>query len=273
MRRCRGPGVDPRPALQQRGEGLEGERCPLATSSIVPTSTRFMWRMKVSAWIQNSSRSPCSRHRAREHVALEAHVVGLGRREGGEVVRPGERRRAGVQRLALQLPPPPERVTALERRAAAAVEQPVAVGTAERVAARIEASPRGSQASTATSSGRRALSRADRPPRGVAGHLAPGVHAAVGAPGDGQRHGLAQERLQRALELLLNAAQAGLARPAHEVGAVVLERELGDRPSSPCDRGRSPGPAASGGPARQTSSRKTISVESERRGPSLRMRV
>ena len=40
------------------------ERRPVATSSIVPTSTRFMWRMNVSAVIQNSSRSPSSRHSA-----------------------------------------------------------------------------------------------------------------------------------------------------------------------------------------------------------------
>ena len=40
------------------------ERRPAATSSIVPTSTRFMWRMNVSAVIQNSSTSPAVSQRA-----------------------------------------------------------------------------------------------------------------------------------------------------------------------------------------------------------------
>ena len=86
-----------RGALQQRRERLEASR-PRATSSIVPTSTRFMWRMNVSASIQNSSSSPSRRATRRAtHVALEAHVVGLGRREGGEVVRAEQRRGARVQ--------------------------------------------------------------------------------------------------------------------------------------------------------------------------------
>jgi hypothetical protein len=52
-------------------------------------------------------------------------------------------------------------------------------------------------------------------------------------------------------DLALNGPQAGLRRPAGEVGPVVFEKE----------------------PAGQTSSRKTISVASERRGPSFRILV
>ena len=97
----------------------------------------------------------------------------------------------------------------------------------------------------------------------VAGHLPPGVHARVGAPGDGQRHRVAaQDDAERALELALDRAQAGLARPAREAGPVVLDQQ-------PCDRAELAGDA--GRP--QTSSSRTISVESERRGPSFRIRV
>ena len=68
----------------------------------------------------------------------------------------------------------------------------------------------------------------------VARHLRPGVHAAVGAPGHAQLERgpvetlLAENRAQHTLELRLHGALLGLARPAGEVGAVVLERELGD---------------------------------------------
>ena len=58
-----------------------------------------MWRMNVSALIQNSSSPGSGSRQSRgEDVTLEAHVLGLGRREGGEVVGAGQRRRAGVER-------------------------------------------------------------------------------------------------------------------------------------------------------------------------------
>ena len=50
-------------------------RRPPATSSIVPTSTRFMWRMNVSASIQNSddlAERARRRHSRADDVALEA---------------------------------------------------------------------------------------------------------------------------------------------------------------------------------------------------------
>jgi hypothetical protein len=46
-------------------------RRPSATSSIVPTSTRFMWRMNESASIQNSSTSPSPRRQKAENTSRE----------------------------------------------------------------------------------------------------------------------------------------------------------------------------------------------------------
>ena len=77
------------------------------------------------------------------------------------------------------------------------------------------------------------------------------MHTGVGATGDGQRNRTAEDRRERLLERALDAAQPRLGGPAGEPGPVVFEIE----------------------PGGQTSSRKTISVESERRGPSFRMRV
>ena len=97
---ARGPGrcarrrcAEPRRAAPRTART---SRRPAATSSIVPTSTRFMWRMNVSASIQNSSSSPLHHPLGREHLAHEAHVLGLGGREGGEVVAAQERARALV---------------------------------------------------------------------------------------------------------------------------------------------------------------------------------
>ena len=56
-----------------------------------------------------------------------------------------------------------------------------------------------------------------------AGHLAVGVHAGVGAAGAAHEHGLAGHRRERVLERLLHRPLPGLALPAGEVGAVVLD--------------------------------------------------
>ena len=62
-----GGAVSPRRASRRpasrRGKSSTVRR-PCATSTIVPTRMRFMWRMKVSAVIQSSRRSPSSRHSA-----------------------------------------------------------------------------------------------------------------------------------------------------------------------------------------------------------------
>ena len=96
---------------------------PPATSSIVPTSTRFMWRMNSSASIQNSSEVAAAAPLGAEHVAVEALVVGLGRREGREVVRADERGGARLQRLEVERVRPPQRATGLERRRCGPGEQ------------------------------------------------------------------------------------------------------------------------------------------------------
>ena len=89
--------------------------------------------------------------------------------------------------------------------------------------------PAGSLASTAISAGQQRV----QPPRverlvAVADNLTPRVHAAVGAPGDAHAERLAEDPLDRVLELLLDAALPGLARPAREGAAVVGQRQLRD---------------------------------------------
>ena len=77
-----------RPRAARRSPRACGARS--ATSSIVPTRIRFMLRMNESASISNSSTSSVARASSRARTSrVEAPVVGLGRREGGEVVRAG----------------------------------------------------------------------------------------------------------------------------------------------------------------------------------------
>src|SRR5918992_1262035 len=73
------------------------------------------------------------------HVALEAHVVRLGRREGREVVSAGQGGRARVEGGAVEWARPPQRPVAFERAADRPRVHPVAVGAAPRVAPGIEA--------------------------------------------------------------------------------------------------------------------------------------
>jgi hypothetical protein len=77
------------------------------------------------------------------------------------------------------------------------------------------------------------------------------MHAGVGAAGDRQLNRLTEDGLQGELDLGLDRAQTRLAGPAGEARPVVFEKE----------------------PGGQTSSRKTISLASDRRGPSFKMRV
>ena len=104
----------------------EAHRCapPSATSSIVPTRTRTMLRMKASAVIRKTRMSPLSLPARRRGFALEADVVGLGRGEGGEVVGARQGGGAGVERLAVDPVRPPERPAALERAGGAAPSAP-----------------------------------------------------------------------------------------------------------------------------------------------------
>ena len=81
--------------------------------------------------------------------------------------------------------------------------------------------------------------------------LPAGMHARIGAPRNRERHSLLKQLLEDGFERALDRSQPGLGRPAGELGPVVFEKK----------------------PAGQTSSRKTISVASERRGPSFRILV
>lgn len=61
------------------------------------------------------------------------------------------------------------------------------------------------------------------------------MHAPIGASRDGQLQGpivvvaFPEDRAQNPLELALDGAPLRLARPAEELSAVVLERELADQ--------------------------------------------
>ena len=126
-------------------------------------------------------------------VALEAHVVGLGRREGREVVRAGQQRRAGVQGVEVERARPPQRAAALEGRALGPVQHAVAVRARAGVAARVEAVGSRRARPHGDVVGEQRVECARR--RGgslVGGDLPQRVHAAVRAPGHGQRHRLAQ---------------------------------------------------------------------------------
>ena len=56
-----------------------------------------------------------------------------------------------------------------------------------------------------------------------AGHLAVGVDAGVGAAGGAHEHALAGHLVDGVLEVALNGPLPGLALPAGEIGAVVLD--------------------------------------------------
>jgi hypothetical protein len=172
-----------------------------------------------------------------EHAAREADVLGLGGGERGEVVRARQQRGAGVQRLAVDAVRVVQRAAVLEGARLAAGEDAEAVGAARGVAAGVEAvgGALAGEDRDVVRGQRVEAVRLDRRAR-VRGDLPPGVDPAVGPPGDGQRRGLAQQRGQRALDLGLHGAAAGLARPSGEVRAVVLEEEPGDH-DPPCCQG------------------------------------
>ena len=147
--------------------------------------------MNASASIRNSSSPvPAAAHDALEHDPLESHVVGLGRREGGEVVlaRPARSAQArsapDVERVG-----PVQRPPALEGAARATGQHPVDVGAAGRVAAGVEAGGGGRALDHRDVVGQQRVdaSRAG-PARPRSWRPGPRVHAGIGAPGDGERH-------------------------------------------------------------------------------------
>ena len=155
-----------------------------------------MLRMNESASIWNSSTSPSRRHCASQDVAGEAPVVGLGRREGGEVVLAAEglaRRRASAS-SSTRCGHHSARPRSNGRRLAAS--QHAVDGSV-----RLTASWRAEKPSGASSARQHDdLAREHRVDRaqvgqraGVGDDLAERVDAAVGAAGDGQLDRLAQD--------------------------------------------------------------------------------
>ena len=230
-----------------------------------------MLRMNASASIQNSG--PPGRAGApegRQHVTAEMDVVAVGRRERGEVMGSGEQLGTLLHRPEVKRMGPVQGQATLVRTAGPAGEDAVAVRAAGRVTAGVE-----------SRRCRDALQHRDvvwqqRVERvaaggltGIAGHLPLRVNSGVGATGDRQPdRAPAQDDAQRTLQLVLDRPQTGLRRPAREVGPVVFDQSAG-RPVHP-DRPPPPPPRPGLG---QTSSSSTISVESDRRGPSFRIRV
>ena len=161
-----------------------------------------------------------------QHPPLEAHVLGLGRREGREVVLADDQRRAAFEPGGIQRVRPPKRPAELERVSHRCGMDPVAVGARAGVAPGVEA-VRGLGRRDHRDLARQQRVDARREPRRQrrfeleARHLPPGVDAGVGSAGDGEPRRLPQDPLERRLELGLNGSLAGLRGPAGERRAVV----------------------------------------------------
>ncbi len=235
-----GPGGRPRRASTAARTTTATAR-RLATCSIVPTSTRFMRRMNESASIQNSSTEAepepgAGRQNAANTSREKRCVVGLGRGEGGEVVRAHQQRRT----LRKQPTDPRHRTSAAPAGPRARSERAAPApgsSTHARWRRRRASNPGRGRAhdSTATSSGSSAFRPADPGHRpGVARDLTPGVHAGIGASGHGQRHRVTtQHDPQRVLERGLHRSGRPLGGPARKPGSVVLDQQARDhaRPS------------------------------------------
>ena len=244
-----------RGAPSSRAAKPAGSRRPAPTSSIVPTSTRTMCRMNVSASIQNSSRSPSRRHSARRTLPLEPHVLGLRGRERGEVVRSRAARAAHALERRLV-----ERLMATTARGRAGTGSAPAApapdsnrsATARPAAHRSRRQP-ARPATTARSSRQHAVQRPQQAPRigrltrrHEADHLPPSMNAGIGAPGDGN-DGAEPSTVERIAKHALDRPQPRLSSPP-ETPPVVLEREL-EAPlthSSRCGE-RSPAAKTAGG--------------------------
>ena len=168
-----------------------------------------------------------------DHLALEAHVLGLGGGEGREVVPADQRRRASLKRRSLDRVRPPQRPPDLERVPHRGGQHPVAIGSRAGVAAGVEplggggsldhGDRRGQDRVQAVGQlvGRHALELEAR-------HLPPGVNARVGAAGNRQGYRLTEDPLQRRVDFALHRAQPRLRRPAGERRPVVGDREAND---------------------------------------------
>ena len=219
-----------------------------------------MWRMNVSASIQNSSRSPSPDARqdalntSRENRTWSVSV-------GVNAVKSWVPTKASAHAdnaPAIERTRPVQRSPALQRAPTRTGQEQVRVRPGGRVAPGVEPVRRhGAIKNRHILRQQRVQTRHRRRRTLVRRHLAQRVNPGVGPTGDCERYTVrtAKQNAERALNLPFDTPPPGLLRPAGEPAPVILEQE-------PRDRRRA-----------QTSSSSTISVESERRGPSFRIRV
>ena len=153
-----------------------------------------MLRMKASALMRKlRTSSSCSQDAARMSRSKRTWSVWVGVKAVKSCVA-GEGRGAGVECLAVDPVRPPERLAPLEGAGGGAGEQAVAVAAGLGVAAGVEAVGGDRGGGDGYVVGAEAVEAARQVLRGLGGgveacHLAEGVDAGVGAPGDGQPTG------------------------------------------------------------------------------------
>ena len=243
-----------------------------------------MCRRNMSASIQNSSSSPVAR--ATPRGARRRRTHGARSRVGVKAVKscvPAQRRGALRERLAVDLPAATRRRARARTRCACAARARGSsrCGCARRGARRSRPARARCEHRDVVGEQRRS-GAADRPPRARSSR--PGPRRA--RRGRCARRPSAQRRAVAAAHRAPSRSARSsssctvrsprLARPAGEVGAVVLDRELRDHQPAALSCAASGDARACEAPSArcaQTSSMKTISVASLRRGPSFRMRV
>ena len=191
-----------------------------------------MLRMKASAVIRKARMSPSVVPAGGEDVALEADVVGLGRGEGGEVVGAGQGGGAGVEGRRGR--------SGAATRGRGRARRGWARGGPAAGSGRCASGRRGGRRSRRRRPRRRSRRRRRGRARSSCGARSPGSAAAVSKlatwpsactpvsvrPATVSCDRLAQDRLQRRLQLALHRALPRLARPSpRKPDAVVFDVE------------------------------------------------